>query len=146
MFLGPTITYDLDYGTYYGQYGVIENPRVGFMRDGVFLGASFGWKGNGSGVGSVADYTFDEYDKELEERTPTVAFGYWIRDILKVMGVDSWEALKGRPVMTLWDEKNSWGGTCKGIANPATDKYILWDQWWDEAGKPLIEKERGSVD
>lgn len=54
MFYGPTITYDLDYGTYYGQYGVIENPRVGYMRDGVFLGASFGWKGHGSGVGLVA--------------------------------------------------------------------------------------------
>lgn len=145
MSFGPTITYDLDYGTYYGRYGVIQSPRVGFMRDGIFLGASFGWKGNGTGVGSVANFTFDEYDKALEERIPTVAFGYWIRDILKVMGVDSWEALEDRPVMTLWESELSLGSTCKGIANPADDKYIVWDQWWDEVGNPLIEKERGRV-
>lgn len=140
----PTITFDLDYGTFYGQYGVVEFPRVGYMREGFALGATFGWKGDGTGVGSVADYTFDSYNKETKERIPSVAFGYWIRDILKVMGVESWDALKGKPVITLWDEKISWGGTCKGIANPANNKTIVWQQWWDEVGHPLIEKENAS--
>ena len=61
-----------------------------------------------------------------------------------MMGVDSWEALKGRPVITLWESEISLGGICKGIANPANNEYIIWDQWWDEVGMPLVEKERGT--
>lgn len=141
----PKIAYELHGCDYSGKYGIIENPRIGFMRDGIFLGASFGWKGTGGlGVGSVADFAFDVYDKDLGERLPSVAFGYWVRDILKVMNVDSWDQLKGKPVITLWEDESGLGRTCKGISNPANDKFIVWDQWWEEVGRPLMNAEEES--
>lgn len=140
----PEIIFDQPSGTLYGQFGRITDPRVGYMRDNVFLGATFGWEGSGSGVGSVADFTFDAYDKDREERIPSVAFGYWIRDVMKTMGVTSWDQLKGLPVVCLWDNKTGLGGFCKGIFNPDNDEILIWDEWWDNVGRPLMNAEEES--
>lgn len=136
----PTITYETDSGTLYGRIGIITNPRVGFLRYNVFLGATFGWEAGALCLDSVSDCSFDSKNPDEDgprDRIPSAAFSYWVYDILRLMDVTRWDALEGKMVVTLWDEERLSGSTCRGIAHPISGDYIIWSEWWANVGRPI---------
>ncbi|MGY3748096.1 hypothetical protein ACWN8P_12630 [Vagococcus salmoninarum] len=77
-------------------------------------------KGKGWGV-SVGGYALDEYSQELKVRVPVQKGFQAIAEILKVIGVDSWEKIPGTSIRC---ETTGLGGTVFKIGNLIEDNWI----------------------
>lgn len=77
--------------------------------------------GDGWGI-SIGGYALDEYSKELGCRVPTAVGFKSIDEILKVVGVDSWEKLKGQHIRV---ENMGLGQRITNIGN------LIEDKWFD---------------
>lgn len=79
------------------------------------------FEGDGFGVG-VGGYALDSYNKELNRRVTTPKSMDAISEILNVVGVETWEQLKGKYIRFV---DNGWGSKVTIIGN------ILEDKWFD---------------
>jgi hypothetical protein len=108
----------------------IDNTMLGNEDHGImtaFVYVTFGSGGQGFG-----GYGFDEYDPETKQRLGT-AFGVeFIANVLRVVGVDTWEALPGKHVRIDHDS-----GKIYRIG------HIIEDRWFDP--KELAESHFGVV-
>jgi hypothetical protein len=74
----------------------IDGTLLGYEDHGIltcFLYLDYG--GTSQGFGG---YTLDEYDETVKRRIPTVYGMKFVTEILRVVGVDSWEKLKGQHI------------------------------------------------
>jgi hypothetical protein len=110
----------------------IKNARITAtmlgQEDRGIMSAYLTLDGGGWGV-SFGGYAMDSWS-EAEQRRIGAAYGMeFIMGILRVVGVESWEALKGKHIRV---ETEGLGGRCLRIGN------ILKDEWFDP--KALAEQ------
>lgn len=62
-------------------------------------------------------YVLDTYDETKKKRVPTVLTGAIVDEVLRVVGVDSWEKLSGQyiRVKSDWDKVHSIGNLLKDV-------------------------------
>jgi hypothetical protein len=74
----------------------------------------------GDFIQGFGGYALDDYSKNKKERIPMKICGTWIREILNVVGVKTWEDLRGKYVRIEGDS-----GEIYRIGN------LLKDVWFD---------------
>lgn len=98
------ITHDgVDYDA---RVGTIKSTTIGAEDHGIFT-VGFEVKGEGWGVG-IGGFN------NLTNAGP------WIEGLLRVVGVETWEALRGSPVIVLFD-----GGRAVGLAHLTLEDRVL---------------------
>lgn len=76
------------------------------------------WVGGGCGYGL---YAIDQYDRTEDKRVFSASGLEAISKILEVVGVETWEELKGQYVRI---EDNGWGETVDKIGNLMEEKWF----------------------
>ena len=76
---------------------------------------------NGTGV-VFGGYALDEYDKETKKRYCSPYAMEVITQIMKVVGVSTWEECKGKYIRVI---SNGWGSKITKIGN------LMKDEWFD---------------
>lgn len=98
----------------------IKSTRLGMEDQGIFSFYLFiegeGW---GTGIGGLC---LDGYDKEKDCRTGWDKAIPMLAEIMRVVGVENWEDLKGKLIRV---ELRTWGDKTTKIGN------ILKDEWFD---------------
>jgi len=124
-------TFKIEYHgtTYDGVPAVIQETFLGLNDHGIFDAwlhlAGQGW---GQGFGG---YALDQWDAGLNRRIGT-GFGLdWVGEILRTLGVESWEKVKGQEVIALYSEGDSWGGQIKGFAHTLEDRAMIVREFID---------------
>lgn len=97
---------------------LITGTMLGFEDHGIMTFFIYlEWDG---GVG-FGGYALDEYDKEKQQR---MGVGYsldLLKEIMDVVGVETWEKLKGKHVRV---DSEGWGGKALGLGNLLKDEWI----------------------
>ena len=78
---------------------------------------------------AVGCYALDEYDTETQTRVFKAESMEIIAKILDVVGVDTWEDLKGQYIRI---KDNGWGSTVNEIGNLMEEKWINIRQFFEE--------------
>lgn len=99
---------------------LITGTRLGFEHHDIFTYTVL-LEMDGSGIG-FGGYALCEWDKEKKERTGTDFGTEAIMRLLKVVGVEYWEDLKGKNVRI--KTKGGWGGTAVAIGHIIKDKWL----------------------
>jgi hypothetical protein len=122
-----TITIEHNGTSYGGQIGTIRSTRFGYEDHGILTAdLTVEWPGGGIGVGGYAlDTPKKNADGEHVGREGT-AFGLdHIVQIMRAVGVQKWEDLKGKQIMVLFEGASLWGATAKGIASVTDENAVL---------------------
>lgn len=128
-----TIMIDHNGRTLYGHVATIESTFLGYEHHGIFT-AGLHLKWDSSGV-KFGDYCLDDVPGDDEKRHGT-AFGMdHIIEIMRTVGVGTWEALKGKRVIVLFDTESGWGSMVQGIANIDDDDRVFIPKDHAEAWK-----------
>jgi hypothetical protein len=117
-----TLTVEHDGISYNGYIATIDSTMLGFEDHGIltaFLHLS--WPGGGIGVGG---YSYDTFSKREDRRIGTGFGTDQIIRILQTVGVSTWEALKGRQVVVLFNG-SAWGSVAAGIAHISEDRVLI---------------------
>lgn len=85
-------------------------------------------QGDGWGV-EFGNYALDEYSEVSNKRLPTAKGFEVITNILKVVGVESWEDLPGKFVRV---EDMRLGSKCTGIGNIMKNKWFDIEKFFEE--------------
>lgn len=95
---------------YQAELGTVSGTFIGFEDHGIFAwNIDFTFAGTGQGTGM---------------RTLDAEYGLpQIQEILKMVGGGTWETLKGKSLLVL---RQSYHGPIRGLANPHTEKYVLF--------------------
>lgn len=111
--------------TYTGHVATIKSTILGREDHGI-LSAYLDLQWAGSGV-LFGGYSLDTPgDRESDDRRIGSAFGMdHVIELLRVVGVDSWERLKDKQVIVLFGEGGSWGGRALGLAH-VTDEHKVF--------------------
>lgn len=106
---------------------LITKTMLGFEDHGIMTFFVYlEWDGGGVGFGG---YSLDEYDKEQKKR---VGVGYsmdLLKEIMEVVGVETWEQLKGKHVRV---DSEGWGGKALGLGNLLKDKWIYPKEFFEK--------------
>lgn len=102
---------------YIGYPAKITGTTLGWESHGIltaFLHCE--WPSGGVGVGG---FCLDTRDRETDERKGTKYGLDHIIQLMKTVGVDNWEQLKGKHVVVLFKatDGSAWGSMSVGIAN-----------------------------
>ena len=82
------------------------------------------------GTGCVfGGYALDEYDKKTKKRYCPAYSMELITRIMKVVGVSTWEDLKGKYIRVV---SNGWGSTIKKIGNLMKNEWFDIDEFFKE--------------
>lgn len=121
-----TTNIEYDGKTYTAEPMIIKSTYLGNGEDSRgILSTSLTCQGGSTGI-SVGGYALDAYDKEEKRRVGT-AFGLdHVLEILRVVGVESWEKLVGQQVLVLFESGDGWGSTALGIAHPIEDRVLIF--------------------
>jgi len=105
------------------ENATIEKTFLGYEDHGIFtfmLSVNYG-SGMHQGIGNIS---LDSYDKEQEKRVPTSLAGIFISEIIRTVGVDSWEKMKGKHIRVKLDRE--------GLnAMPIAIGHIVDDRWFE---------------
>jgi hypothetical protein len=85
----------------------ITDVRLGWEDHGIFtsyLILDYGGSGQGTGA-----YGLDQYDKETKKRHGTAYGCDFIIRTMQACGVDEWSKIKGRTILALFKDDDSWG-------------------------------------
>ena len=85
-------------------------------------------EGNGIGV-SIGGYCLDKYDEQKKKRVPSHKSFELINRILEVVGVNSWEELKGEYIRV---ENNGLGYRVTRIGNLIKNDWLDFDAFFKE--------------
>ncbi len=102
------------------ENAIITSTKLGYENN-LILTFSLGLTGDGWGVG-FGGYALDEYSNFLKERLPTATGFEAVSRVLRVVGVDTWEQLKGKHIRV---ETNGFGGRVTKIGN------VIENKWFD---------------
>jgi hypothetical protein len=130
------ITLEHDGVTYAGQVGTITATSLGLEDHGVMT-TQLIFEGVGWGVG-FGGMCLDEFDK-AEDRRVGSAFGLdHIMELLRVVGVSSWEKIKGKQMVVLYKDESFWGSSPVGIASLEGDRVFIpkahAESWLEKVG------------
>lgn len=81
---------------------------------------------DGGGV-SFGGYSLDKFDKELDKRIGVGMSIDFIQEIMDVVGVSTWEQLKGKYIRL---DTEGWGGRALGIGNLLKDKWVYPEEFF----------------
>ena len=113
---------------YIMELGLIEKTFLGYEDHGVFTGVlELQLSGGGSqGAGCmILDAKKYPDDNKSWERIGT-AYGHdWIIQVMRTVGVESWEGLVGRRVYALKEEPYGWIRGLANVSNPSTNYLIF---------------------
>lgn len=109
---------------YGGQIGTVTATHLGYEFHGILTASlTVEWEGGGVAVGGLV----------LDERTHGegysrrgTAFGLdHIIHIIRTVGVESWEQIKGRQVIVLFEGRSALGAQSVGIAHATDESKVL---------------------
>lgn len=104
---------------------IITSTMLGYEDHGIFtfmIHLNYGGAGQGAG-----GYALDQYDKKAEKRVGSKYGIDLIATIIKTVGVDSWEQLKGKHIRVKADF-----GKVYSIGNIITDDWVDFESFWRE--------------
>lgn len=104
------------------ENALITGTTLGLEDHGIFS-AYVAVEGEGWGV-SFGGYALDQWDESEKRRIGTVFGMEFIAGVMHAVGVQSWEALKGKHCRI---ETEGWGGRALRIG------HITKNQWFDPA-------------
>lgn len=125
----------------------IANAMLGRDDHGIFTFMIY-IQFDGCGVG-VGGYALDEYDSETKTRVFKAESMEIIAKILNVVGVNTWEELKGKYIRF---KDNGWGSTVDEIGNLMENKWINIRQFfrehqnWGKLNVDELQKLRCSIE
>lgn len=111
---------------YKAHYMSVKSTFLGYEDHGIL---SFNLdcesdSGYGVGVGGIA--LDGAPTKDGGSRTPSPQGMALISELIRVVGVESWEAIRGKGLLVLFEGSSGWCGRCVGIANPMTGKTLVF--------------------
>lgn len=111
--------------TYYGHIATIESPTLWYEDHGI-LTAFLHLRWDGVGV-CVGGYALDRsLGLESHYKREGTAYGLdHIMALMRVVGVSSWEKLKGQRVIVLFESEHSLGSSPVGLANVDSDSVFI---------------------
>jgi hypothetical protein len=117
--------------TYNGKLGEVTSTSLGYEDHGVLTAMLHLSLEGSSGIG-VGGYVLD---KNVDGQREGTAYGldHLIR-ILKTIGVDRWEHLKGQKLIVLFDGEpggSTWGSRAVGIASLLKDDVLVFAEHAD---------------
>lgn len=122
---GRTITVEHGGKTYAGEIMRIAGTSLGYEDHGI-LSAFLHCESNGGGIG-VGGYALDTAESLTSDRRGT-AFGLdHVIQIMRTVGVSSWEKLVGQDVIILYAGSSGWGGRSVGIASLLGDEVLIFE-------------------
>jgi hypothetical protein len=121
------LTIDHNGKTYIGDIATADRTFLGFEDHGfVTANVSFSWNSAGQGTGHyVLDTPVKDKDGKFLYREGSAYGMDYVIQILKVFGVDSWEAIKGKRAIILHEFNDSFGSIV-GIVNIDNDKVFIF--------------------
>ena len=81
-----------------------------------------------SGAQGAGGYVLDSYDRTLDKRVASKWCGEAVAEVLRVVGVESWEKLKGQHIRVKADYNK-----VHAIGNLLKDKWMDFDSFFKEA-------------
>lgn len=105
----------------------ITSTFLGYEDHGIFT-FSIGLEGDGWGVG-FGGIALDGYDIKKDERVPDSKAVSVLTEILKVVGVNKWEDLKGKTVRV---ENNGLGRPVKKIGNLIKNDWLDLEEYFKD--------------
>ena len=130
-----TLTIEHNGETYYGHIAKIESTMLGVEDHGIATAyLHLKWDGSGIGVGGFClDTPVKDADGKHSHREGTGYGMDHIMQMVRTVGVSTWEKLKGADVIVLFKTASSWGSTASGIAGLHNGKVLILkehaDQW-----------------
>ncbi len=134
MTIKTTVTHnDVEYTA---EHAVITPTTLGYEGHGI-LTFYLNCSGNSFGVG-VGGYALDIQRKDAlgSVRVPRQDTMMLLPEVMRVVGAESWEDVKGKPVLVLFD-----GQRAVGIANPSNGKTLVLQEFVDHAKKLIASLE-----
>jgi hypothetical protein len=128
------VKFEIDGQEYTGTPGVITRTELGIHDHYGIFTFSITIEGNSSGV-SVGHFSLDtpvESGGKFMEREGTAYGATMIMQVLKTMGVSSWEKLKGQEAVALFEGKSVWGASACGIAHTYEDRALVFKKFTEE--------------
>ena len=80
-----------------------------------------------SGSQGAGGYVLDEYDKALDKRVATRICGAVVAEVLRVVGVESWEQLKGKYIRVKADYNKVYA-----IGNLLKNEWMDFDSFFSK--------------
>ena len=101
----------------------IESTMLGFEHSALSFWLMLDYGGSGQGFGGIG--LDGKWDKDKQSRVSHPFAGHCITGILKAVGVERWEDLKGKHCRVLTEP--GWSGSVKGIGNIIGDpEFTDW--------------------
>lgn len=124
MYTMNPATIEIDDVVYTMHLGLIESTSLGFEDHRCFR-ADICLDYNDGGAQCTPSYTLDDKpDEETGKRRGSLYGHEFIIEMLRVVGVDTWEQVKGKRVYALKTER--WGGYIEGLANASNPESIAF--------------------
>ncbi|OBK22523.1 hypothetical protein [Mycobacterium asiaticum] len=119
--------------TYNAEPVLITKTFLGREDHGFFTATLSVDLGSGAGT-SLGGYALDDKPGPDGRRQPTAGGLEWLIRTIEVVGVDSWEALRGRRCYALFeadtDRYSRAGFNCQGIASLDGKRVFLFAEVW----------------
>ena len=86
-------------------------------------------EGNGNGVG-VGGISLDAPPAESGgSRVPQASGLALITEVIRVADADTWEAVRGKHLLVLFEGTDAYSGRAVGVANPLTGKVLVFSEF-----------------
>jgi len=113
---------DHEYG---GQIGTIKATHLGFEDHGIMTAdLVVEWQGGGVSVGGYCLDSFDRSTTPASRRGTAYGLDHIIQ-IMRTVGVEKWEELKGKQVIVLFEGTSFLGAQSVGIASTTDESRVL---------------------
>lgn len=125
--MNRTITIEVGGRTFRGEVATIESTMLGYEDHGI-LGLASSTMGQSAGSYFLDDRLSPNHDNGPEPHGSAAGIDY-IQRVLRVVGADSWEQLRGMRVIALRTQEF---GVIDGLANVDDDRTFVFQDWADE--------------
>ncbi|WNM74457.1 hypothetical protein SEA_BEARBQ_55 [Gordonia phage BearBQ] len=128
MSMNWRITVEHNGSTYYGEVYKIGRTAFGYEDHGILTAYLHCSGGGGRRIG-VGGYSLDgQPETSGGDRTPSAYGMDWIVQVMKTVGVESWEELPGQRVLVLFDQPIGLGQVARGIANIDSGEALIFTE------------------
>ena len=119
---------------------LITDTFLGYEDHGIFTFWINVDIGSGGGSVGIGGFSLDEYDHDKKRRVFRGSSLEAIARVMHVVGVESWEELKGKYIRV---KDEGWGGTVDEIGNLMEDQWFNIRKYFvDLAEAPTISEEQ----
>ncbi|TXH09967.1 MAG: hypothetical protein E6R04_06800 [Spirochaetes bacterium] len=114
---------EVDGTPYIAKFMTVQGTRLGNEDHGILTFLLDCKDDNGNAVG-VGGYTLDAPVPGERHRAPTASGFALIIEVMRTVGADSWEDIRGKNILVLFENSRS-----VGIANPLTGKVLVFGKF-----------------